>query len=214
MGEGLHLSPTAHSPASASTARSRSSGNTTSATSNRGSDDSVWRLLLNASYESLRRSAIAGRITRYTIGSVVAAAVSAAVFALAFALGVGTTADSVIAFVAGAIPNWFLNRRWTWQRRGRPVFGREVIGYALMSIVCLFAASAATAWTKDQAQSIADPEIRVLLVTASYLAVVAVMFVAKFAVYELWVFSGRATVRATLRSRRQVVSAARANRKP
>ena len=56
--------------------------------------------------------------------------------------------------------------------------------------------------------------IRAALVTASYLAVFAVLFVAKFAVYELWIFAGRSRVRAALRSRRQVWIAARANRMP
>ena len=53
-----------------------------------------------------------------------------------------------------------------------------------------------------------------LLVTGSYLAVFAILFVVRFAVYEVWIFSGRSRVRAALRSRLQVRSAARANRTP
>jgi putative flippase GtrA len=177
--------------------------------------DTLRALRFAAYNQSTRRSALARRITRYTIGSIVAAGVSALTFALLLVLGVGTMADSVAAFVAGAIPNWILNRRWAWQRRGRPAFGREVIGYALTSIVSLIAASAATAWTNDQVRSIpAHDGLRVIVVTASYLAVFALLFLAKFGVYELWIFSGRAPIRASLRSRRHVLSAARANRAP
>ena len=163
----------------------------------------------------LQRSALGGRITRYTLGSVVAAATSAIVFALLYVLGVGTTVCSVAAFVAGAVPNWVLNRRWAWKVQGRIAVGREVVAYVVVSVLTLVATTEATAWTQRQVQSLpAHQGIRVILVTGSYLAVFAVLFVARFAVYEFWIFSGQSRVRAALRSRRQVWNAARANRTP
>jgi putative flippase GtrA len=137
------------------------------------------------------------------------------VFAVLYVLGVSTTACSVTAFIAGAIPNWILNRRWAWKVQGRIAFGREIVAYIIVSALTLLASSEATAWTQRHVQSIpAHHGFRVALVTASYLAVFAILFVARFAVYELWIFSGRSRVRAALRSRRQVWSAARANRSP
>jgi len=132
------------------------------------------------------------------------------VFALLYVLGAGTTACSVCAFVAGAIPNWVLNRRWAWKVAGRVAIGREVIAYVLISIFQLAASSAATAWTQHQVRGISAPEwFRAALVTASYLGVFGVMFVGKFAIYEVWIFSGRSRVRAALRSRRNVWSSTR-----
>jgi putative flippase GtrA len=146
---------------------------------------------------------------------VIAAATSAVVFALLYVMGVGTTACSVAAFVAGAIPNWILNRRWAWQVRGRIAIGREVLAYVIVSALTLLATTEATAFTQRQVQGIpAHHGIRVILVTASYLAVFAILFVARFAVYDKWIFSGRSRVRAAMRSRFQVWSAARANRTP
>jgi putative flippase GtrA len=166
-------------------------------------------------YRRLRGSALGTRITRYTIGSLVAAATSAVVFAILYVLGVGTTACSAFAFVAGAIPNWILNRRWAWAVKGRIAFGREVLAYIVVSALTLFASSEATGWTQHQVQGIpAHYGIRVLLVTGSYLGVFAVLFVIRFAIYEHWIFSGRSRVRAALRSRFQVWNAARANRTP
>lgn len=170
----------------------------------------------------LRYSALGRRITRYTLGSIVAALTSAIVFAVLYVLGVGTTACSIVAFVAGAVPNWVLNRRWAWQVKGRIAFGREVLAYVLVSALTLLATTESTAFTQRQVQSLpAHHGIRVVLVTASYLAVFAILFVARFAVYEFWIFSGQSRVRsavrarrAALRSRRQVWSAARANRIP
>jgi putative flippase GtrA len=163
----------------------------------------------------ITQSPLSARITRYTLGSIVAAATSAIVFAVLYVMGVGTTACSIVAFIAGAIPNWILNRRWAWRVQGRVAFGREVIAYLLVSALTLFITSEVTGWTQRQVQDIpAHHGIRVLLVTASYLAVFAILFVARFAIYEVWIFSGRSRVRAAFRSRVQVRNAARANRTP
>jgi putative flippase GtrA len=166
-------------------------------------------------YHRLRLHPLRGRLTRYTIGSIVAAATSAVVFAGVYVLGASTTACSVIAFVAGAIPNWTLNRRWAWKVSGRVSIAREVVAYIIISALSLLASSLATAWTQHQVQGLpAHHGYRVALVTGSYVAVFAILFIAKFAVYEVWIFSGRSRVRAALRSRHQVWMAARANRIP
>ena len=166
-------------------------------------------------YHRLRVHPLRGRVTRYTIGSIVAAITSMIVFAIAYVLGASTTACSVIAFLAGAIPNWTLNRRWAWKVSGRISWGREIVAYVIISALSLLASSLATAWTQHHVQSLpAHHGYRVALVDASYMAVFAILFVAKFAVYEVWIFSGRSRVRAALRSRHQVWQAARANRIP
>ena len=164
---------------------------------------------------ALRRSSLGGRITRYALGSVVALVTSVVVFALLYVLGVGTTVDSVAAFVAGAVPNWILNRRWAWRIQGRVAFGREIVGYVVVSLLALVLSSLATGLTNHLVRSIpAHHGIRVILVTGSYVFVQVVLFAAKFVAYEHWVFYGRSRLRAALRSRRQVWSAARANRIP
>jgi putative flippase GtrA len=166
-------------------------------------------------YDRVRSSPLGTRITRYALGSVVALATSVVVFALLYVLGVGTTACSVAAFIAGAVPNWILNRRWAWRLEGRVAFGREIVGYVAVSIIALVLSSLATGWTQKQVESLpAHHGIRVTLVTASYVLVQAILFVAKFLAYDHWVFAGRSRIRAALRSRRQVWMAARANRTP
>lgn len=135
-------------------------------------------------------------------------------FAVFYVMGASTTVDSVAGFVAGAIPNWILNRRWAWRQQGRPP-ARQIIGYIGVSIVVLVTTSAATGWTNSHVQSIPPHHgLRLLIVTASYVAVTVVLFVAKFGIYEYWVFSDRSRVRAALRSLRQVPRTARANRIP
>jgi putative flippase GtrA len=154
-------------------------------------------------------------VTRFAISSALAALTSAVVFPILYVAGASTTVCTILAFFAGAIPNWTLNRRWTWKVEGRVAFGREVLAYLVISASTLIVLSLATAWTDRRVQSIpAHHGIRVLLVTASYFAVLAVLYGLRFFLYEHWIFSGRSRVRAALRSRRQVWSAARANRSP
>jgi putative flippase GtrA len=145
----------------------------------------------------------------------VAATTSAVVFPLLYVLGASTTACTISAFVAGAIPNWTMNRRWTWKVEGRVAFGREILAYVVVSASTLVALSLATAWTHHHVQGIpAGHGIRVALVTASYFGVLVLLYAIRYFLYEFWIFSGRSRVRAAVRSRRQVWTAARANRTP
>ncbi len=145
----------------------------------------------------LQRSHFAVKLTRYAIGSVVALATSVAVFALLLAIGVGTTPDSVLAFLAGALPNWALNRRWAWQRSGKMDLRREVVGYTAISLIALAASSAGTGSvdTLLRHHYAHQHALRVTLVTLTYVAVQALLFVAKFIAYDLWVFAEKRKLR-------------------
>jgi len=144
------------------------------------------------------------KVTKYAVGSVVALVTSVVVFALMLTAGAGTTVDSITAFIAGAIPNWVLNRRWAWERSDQKVdVGREVIGYTIISLISLAASSAGTGWTHTWVNGHvgAGSGARVILVTGSYVAVQAILFLAKFVVYDRWVFTGESRIRAAIRAR-------------
>jgi putative flippase GtrA len=163
------------------------------------------------------RSPYAAKVTKYAIGSVVALVTSVVVFALCYVVLDGhPTTCSIIAFFAGAIPNWILNRRWAWKLRGRADFLREIVAYIAISGVVLVASSLGTSAMQSWVKTNVAPHhgIRVILVTGAYVFVQAVLFVVKFLVYDKWVFSGQSRLRAAVRSRHQVWSAARANRTP
>lgn len=84
-----------------------------------------------------------------------------------------------------------------------------------VSIVVLVTTSSATGWTNAHLRRLAhDDGLRLAIVTGAYVAVTIVLFLGKFLLYEYWVFSDRSRVRAALRSLRQVVKIARANRSP
>lgn len=165
--------------------------------------------------QRLRQFILKRRVARFAIASAVAATTSAIVFPILYVLGVSTTACSIAAFVAGAIPNWTLNRRWTWKVRGRVAFGREIVAYVVVSAATLIALSLATGWTHRHVQSIpAGHGIRVTLVTGTYFAVLLILYGIRYLLYEFWIFSGRSRIRAAIRSRRTIWSENRANRRP
>jgi putative flippase GtrA len=166
-------------------------------------------------FHNARRSLLKRRVTKFAIASIIAATTSAVVFSLLYVLGASTTVCSITAFIAGAIPNWTINRRWTWKVQGGISFGREIVAYVVISASTLVLLSLATAWTDKQVQGIPEGHgIRVMIVTGSYFAVLALLYAVRFFLYEKWIFSGQSRVRAALRSRRQVWMAARANRTP
>jgi putative flippase GtrA len=140
----------------------------------------------------IRTNRLVQRAARYTIGSVVAVVASEIAFVLCYGIGhLGTTATSVVAFVAGAIPNYILNRSWAWQRRGRLHVGREVIGYWLVSLFGLATAALSTGWVNHAAPHLTSSHAqRTALVAGTYLATYGVLFILKFALFELVIFAG------------------------
>jgi putative flippase GtrA len=172
----------------------------------------------------VRRAAeilLSPRFVRYAAGSAVAFISGNIAFILLYVMGASTTSCSVGGFVAAAIPNWILNRRWAWRRNGNLAFGREIVGYIAVSAIVLVSTSLVTGWTNANVKWVPQHYgIRALIVTASYVAVTIVLFFAKYWIYNYWIFSGRSRLRPALRSilalrsLRHVPSTARANRIP
>ncbi|MDQ6616035.1 MAG: GtrA family protein [Actinomycetota bacterium] len=138
-----------------------------------------------------RSSRLGVRFGRYTLGSVVAVVASEVAFVGFYGSGLlGTTAASAVAFAAGAIPNYVLNRSWTWGRRGRVRVGREGVLYAAVSLTSFGASALATGWVSHLAPHLtASHALRTALVAAAYLGTYAVLFVAKFVVFQVVIFA-------------------------
>ena len=92
---------------------------------------------------------------------------------------------SVVAWLAGAFPNFWLNRNWAWQRTGRPSLRHEVLPYAAIIVSTLVLATIATdladRWLHQQGTS---PSVRVPLVAAVFLGVYVVVFAVRFFLLE------------------------------
>ncbi|HTU29249.1 MAG TPA: GtrA family protein [Solirubrobacteraceae bacterium] len=160
------------------------------------------RVSQHALLRRLSSTAWAAKITKYAIGSVVALVTSVIVFAVMDWLGIRTGIDSAAAFVAGAIPNWVLNRKWAWKMEGRVEWMREIVAYTIISVLVWAASTWATGNTQNWTHRHVAPGdgLQVIITTAAYVFVQAVFFVIKFVIYDKWVFAGRSRLRAKLRS--------------
>jgi putative flippase GtrA len=126
------------------------------------------------------------KLLRYFTGSVVATVCSEACFVLLYGLlALGTTWSSVVSWLAGAIPNFWLNRNWAWQRSGRPSLRREVVPYAVIILSTLLLAILTThladVWLHHADVS---HSVRVTLVAATFLGTYVVVFALRFVLLE------------------------------
>jgi putative flippase GtrA len=129
---------------------------------------------------------------RYTVGSVLAGVLSQTVFVACYALGAPPVVATVTAFVAGAVPNYLLNRRWAWRQPGPAHLGREVLPYAAIVVAtALTAAAVTTAADRLVRTAVVDRGWQVVLVGAAFLGTYGVLFVLKFVLFDRWVFVGR-----------------------
>jgi putative flippase GtrA len=132
------------------------------------------------------RHGLVPKLLRYFTGSVVATVCSEVVFVLLYGVvGMGTTWSSVLSWVAGAVPNFWLNRNWAWQRTGRPSLRHEVVPYVVIIGITLALATVTTSlvdhWLHDRGTS---ASLRVFLVAAVFLGVYVVVFAARFFLLE------------------------------
>lgn len=139
-------------------------------------------------FASLResRAGLLGKLLKFGTGAIIATICSQATFLILYGpLNSSTTVASVGAWIAGAVPNYWINRAWTWKRRGRPSFRRELLPYAaivLGTLVLAIAATAAAAAALDGTSVSASG--RTFLVSGTYFLVYAVMFVFRFLLFD------------------------------
>lgn len=126
---------------------------------------------------------------RFAAASVVATAISQVVFLLVYALGAAPVAATITAWLAGAIPNFTLNRR-TWGSTGRAGLRGEILRYAIISVTTALLAALATHHAETLARTL-FPDTRsaqVAVVWGAFLGTYAVMFVIKFFLVDRLVF--------------------------
>jgi putative flippase GtrA len=129
---------------------------------------------------------LAPKLLRYFTGSVVATICSEVVFvALYGVLGMGTTWSSVLSWLAGAVPNFWLNRNWAWQRKGRPSLRDEVLPYVAIIVATLVLATVLThatdVWLHHQGVS---SSLRVAIVAAVFLGTYVIVFALRFVLLD------------------------------
>lgn len=131
---------------------------------------------------------------RFAAGSIVATVLSQIAFTVTFGvLDTPAAVASVVAFFAGAIPNYLLSRAWAWGDRGasrRRVILPYLVVIAVTNLLAIGATSLADSWVRGH---VASHGTRTLLVDLAYLASYGVMFVLKFLLFDGLVFRPRSS---------------------
>jgi putative flippase GtrA len=149
------------------------------------------------------------KLWRYGAGSIVAFVTSIVAYYVCYSWAhLGAITSTWIAFVAGAVPNWVLNRRWAWQKRGREGMTRETTLYVIVSLISVVVSSVFTKLTAHSAEHLANHLDKDLLVTGSYMLSVIVLTGLKYVAYDRFVFVERRS------SRAQVPTTTEQNRTP
>jgi putative flippase GtrA len=90
-----------------------------------------------------------------------------------------------VSWLAGAVPNFWLNRSWAWQRSGRPSLRHEVVPYVVIILSTLLLATVAThaadVWLHHEGVA---SSVRVVLVAGVFLGVYVVVFAVRFVLLE------------------------------
>ncbi|MDX2972317.1 GtrA family protein [Kribbella solani] len=120
---------------------------------------------------------------RYSASSVVATVVSQVAFALCYWFGTPALVATLVAWIAGAVPNYVLNRRWTWGRGG------QKLPYTIIVIGSAATAALVTSLTDHFVQPLESHAWKTVLVSGSYLATYAVLFIVKFWLFDRLVFA-------------------------
>ena len=120
---------------------------------------------------------------RYSASSVVATVVSQFAFALCYWFGTAAVVATLVAWLAGAVPAYVMNRRWAWRSQG------QMLPYAIIVIGSAVTAALVTTATDHLVQGIDSHAWKTLLVTGSYFATYGVLFILKFVLFDRLVFA-------------------------
>jgi len=128
------------------------------------------------------------KILRYALTSGVTTGISEVTLLVLYASGfLGATGSSVIANLAGTVPSYLLSRYWIWPEAERSGVTRQMGLYWATSFVSMVVTTVGASFAGAHAP--AGHTNHVIVVGSAYIATVAVLWVAKFIVYQRIVFN-------------------------
>lgn len=108
----------------------------------------------------------------------------------------GVTTASAAAWLAGAIPNYLVARRWAWARSGKPRLRGELLPYFAVIGTGGLIAVGLTKASSFVIRPLDIPHLaEVLLIDAAYICSYGLVFILKFALLDRLVFHARGAAR-------------------
>ncbi|HWD96743.1 MAG TPA: GtrA family protein [Acidimicrobiales bacterium] len=127
------------------------------------------------------------KMTRYVLGSVVTTAVSFTSIAILYGFRIipGVVWATLAGNLIATLPAYQLNRTWTWGKRGRSHFRREIVPFWTMSFLSIAFSQLGAFWARSEVHSHAWSHLaNTALVTGANLLCFAIFFVLKLMVFN------------------------------
>jgi putative flippase GtrA len=124
------------------------------------------------------RSPTVVKLTRYSAASVAGVSVGVPVLAVCYGvLGWHELVANLVSVTCGAVPNYLINRYWTWHQTGRNRLWGEIVPFWVMSVLGMILSLFAVSYADDRWGT-------TLAVVAAQLSGFAVVWLAKFLVLD------------------------------
>ncbi len=132
----------------------------------------------------------ARRWFRYIVTSGISTVLSEAVLLGLYAIGgVGAFWAAMLANLVGAAQSYLMSRYWIWPEANRERAGRQVVLYWLTSVASMLISSTVTQVSSQHAPE--GQAAHAVVVGVAYVGTYALLWVAKFLVYQKVIFTGR-----------------------
>ena len=124
------------------------------------------------------RSPTIRKLMKYSTASVVAITVGQPVLWLFFGpLGWGAVPSNLVSVSAGAVPNYLINRKWTWHQTGKNRLWGEVVPFWVMSALGMLLSLWAVSYAEDRWDT-------TIAIAIAQLSGFGVLWLAKFLVLD------------------------------
>ncbi|WP_436793957.1 GtrA family protein [Actinospongicola halichondriae] len=98
-------------------------------------------------------------------------------------LDLGAVTSNLLAVTIGSVPNYLINRAWTFNKQGAHSFTREVLPFWFMALLGLLLSTFTVAWAADRWDD------NVLAISLANTAAFGVLWVAKYFVLDKVLFA-------------------------
>ncbi len=136
------------------------------------------------------------KAVRYSMASVVAVLISQGVLLLTYGiLQVGSAVEcNVIATACAALPSYYMNRAWAWEKSGKSHLTKEIIPFWVLAFIGLAVSLWSVSLTENYSKSHGYSHLLTsIAVNFASLAAFGVVWVAKFVIFEKLVFIDHST---------------------
>jgi cellulose synthase/poly-beta-1,6-N-acetylglucosamine synthase-like glycosyltransferase/putative flippase GtrA len=133
------------------------------------------------------------KIVRYSLVSLISVAISQSVLVVAFGVLRWTASlSNIVACAVATLPSYYLNRTWAWGRRGASRLWSEVVPFWALAFLGL----AFSTWAADFGSTLArraavSHQTATTIVMASALLAFGVLWIGKFAIFNVLLFAER-----------------------